>query len=334
MNLTCEQTGSAALPFEPCDAIDHPSGYLALSPRNQRFTMGGVPGFIAYREKGMHFIAFGGVHAPGDERAALLDGFLAFARRRMRRVLVVQVRVEQTELFHRRGFSVNRLGASYGLRLAGFSYGGTRRMKVRQKIRQARTAGLRVFEVGCDEWPADETTFARLREVSALWLAAKGKKELDFMVGELGRPDEPERRIFVVVDSGGALQGFIAYVPVWGSRPGYLHDLTRRRPDAPVGSMELCNAHALERFAAEGVEHLHFGFTPFVVEAEERPGANRFLAAMLRWLWRYGSCIYPAKSQAAYKLKWAPDFVEPEYVAARPFSLRAVLDLLLLTRSL
>jgi lysylphosphatidylglycerol synthetase-like protein (DUF2156 family) len=334
MNLTCEPASPAIAPCEPCDMIDHPSGYLALSPRNQRFTLRGRPGFIAYRVQGMHLIAFGGVHAPVAERAMLLDAFLAFARRRMRRVLAVQVRDEQTELFRGRGFAVNRLGASYGVRLGGFSYSGTRRMKVRQKIKQARAAGLRVFEVGCAQWPANDATFVQLREVSARWLAAKGKKELDFMVGELGRPDDSDRRIFVAVSPGGVLQGFITYVPVWGSRPGFLHDLTRRRPEAPVGCMELCNAHALEYFAAEGIEYLHFGFTPFVIEGEERPGANRFLAALLRLLWRHGSFLYPARSQAAYKLKWAPDLVEPEYVAARPFSLRAVLDLLLLTRSL
>jgi hypothetical protein len=36
----------------------------------------------------------------------------------------------------------------------------------------------------------------------------------------------------------------------------------------------------------------------------------------------------------AYKLKWAPEYIEPEYVAARPLSLRAIVDLLLLTRSI
>jgi hypothetical protein len=33
-------------------------------------------------------------------------------------------------------------------------------------------------------------------------------------------------------------------------------------------------------------------------------------------------------------MKWAPDYVEHEYVAARPLSFRAVIDLLLLTRSI
>jgi hypothetical protein len=48
---------------------------------------------------------------------------------------------------------------------------------------------------------------------------------------------------------------------------------------------------------------------------------------------RRGQAIYPSDSQASYKLKWGPDIVEQEYVAARPLSLRAVIDLLMLTRA-
>ena len=154
------------------------------------------------------------------------------------------------------------------------------------------------------------------------------------MVGELGRPADTGRRIFAALDAAGAVLGFITYVPVWGERPGWLHNLTRRVPGSPVGVMELCNATAIERFMAEGARHLHFGFTPFLVRGREGPGASPFLAWVLRMLERHGSFVYPAVSQAEYKLKWAPDLVEPEFVAARPLSLRGIVDLLLLTRSI
>jgi lysylphosphatidylglycerol synthetase-like protein (DUF2156 family) len=326
-------TGARDAGQDPRELIDHPSGYLALSPRNRGFLMSRLSGFIAYREQGMHLVALGGVHAPEQARPALLDGFLGLARRRARRVIAVQVRNDQLELFRSRGFKVNQLGSTYGVRLPGFSCAGTRRMKVRQKVKQARAVGLRVLEVGRD-LPADEATFARLSAISDAWLKAKGKKELDFMIGELGCPDDSERRIFTVCDAGGEPQGFITYVPAWGRRPGYLHDLTRRLPGAPVGAMELCNVQAMEQFAAEGAEYLHFGFTPFAIDGDEGTEDSRLLAWLVRLLWRHGSAIYPAQNQVAYKLKWAPDYVEREYIAARPLSLRAVIDLLLLTRSI
>ena len=97
--------------------------------------------------------------------------------------------------------------------------------------------------------------------------------------------------------------------------------------------MELCNAVAIERFIAEGAEHLHFGFTPFLFDGRDGPGASPTLAFMLRVLARWGQAIYPARSQVDYKLKWGPEIVETEYVACRPLSLRGIVDLLVLTRS-
>jgi len=152
------------------------------------------------------------------------------------------------------------------------------------------------------------------------------------MVGEIGQPDEAWRRIFVALDPHDRPAGFITYVPAWGSAPGYLHDLTRRLPDASPGVMELCHARALEQMAAEGVPCVHFGLTPFVVDGSELPGASRWAALAVQTLYRYGSALYPAASQAQYKLKWGPDIVEREYIAARPLSIRAVLDLLRLTK--
>jgi lysylphosphatidylglycerol synthetase-like protein (DUF2156 family) len=320
--------------WTPADVVDHPSGYLALSPKTQRFTLDDKPGFVAYREQGKHMVLFGGVHAPLAERASLLDAFLHFAEERSRRVVAVQIRNDQVELFGSRGFIVNRFGQSYGLSLNGFSMGGTKRMKLRNKIKRAKAGGLRVVEVG-REIPRDESTFSQIKRISEVWLKNKGKKELDFMIGELGNVEDGQRRIFAVLGALGQMLGFITYVPVYGSRPGYLHDLTRRLPEAPAGTMELCNSVALERLREEHQSYLHFGFTPFVVEGEgsEGPFASGVVSWIIRKLYKYGRLIYPARSQAEYKLKWAPDVIEPEYVAFKPLSLRAIVDLLILTRS-
>lgn len=318
--------------INPAEVLDHPSGYLALSARNQRFTLPGVPGCIAYRAQGKHLILFGGVHAPPTAWDPLLAAFQHEATQQRRGLVGVQVRTAQVDLFRRHGFRVNQFGTTYGLRLRDFSLAGTPRVKLRHKIKQARVAGLRIKEVGRD-LHATNDTFAHLQAVSDAWLRAKGKKELDFMIGELGQPTTHERRIFVVTDATEAMVGFITYVPVWGERPGYLHDLTRRVPTAPTGAMELCNATAIERFLAEAVEHLHFGFTPFIIDSAATPRESRFLAWMVRLLGTYGSVIYPAQSQVQYKLKWGPTIIEREWLALQPPSLRAIVDLLVLTRS-
>ena len=312
--------------------IDHPSGYLALSSRNQRFALENCPGFIAYREQGRHTIAFGGIHSPGLHAKTLLDAFVRFAEARGRRVLVVQARRYQLPLLLACGFSVNQLGSTYGLRLATHSFAGTRRMKLRNKLHRAQRAGLEVLEIG-RELPRTPEVFETLRRISDAWLLAKRHKELDFMVGEIGTRDDARRRLFVVRDAAGDALGFISYVPAWCDKPGMLHDLTRRLPGAPPGSMELCNAFAMKRLREEGVRFLHFGFTPFIVDAREPANGNALFAWAIRKLRHHGGWIYPAESQVQYKMKWGIDFVEREYIAARPLSLRAVWDLLLLTRS-
>jgi phosphatidylglycerol lysyltransferase len=315
------------------DVLNHPSGYLALTRRNRAFVADGIPGFISYRKQGKHLWLFGGVHTHPDHAGALLDRFLDFAAERRYRVAAVQVRESQVELFARRGFTVNQLGSTYAVSLETFSLGGGPKMQLRNKIQKARKLGLKVVELGKDV-PRDAAWFAKLDAISGRWLENKGKRELDFMVGEIGSPDDCDRRIFMVLDSAQDPIAFISYVPVWGyERPGYLHDLTRRNPDAPGGAMELCNAEAIARLKQEGVQYLHFGFTPFITDSAERECSNPMISRLIQWLRKYGQKIYPAESQAAYKTKWGTDVIEREFIAARPISLRTAFDLLLLTRS-
>lgn len=312
--------------------INHTSGYLALTPRKDRFRITGLPGFISYKEQRKHLILFGGVHAPRNTRADLLDRFLKVAGKQNRQVIALQLHEEQIPLFNSRGFITNQMGASCGLCLSDFSYAGTARMKLRHKIKRAREIGLSVREVG-REIPDDERTYSRILKVSEAWVQEKGGKELDFLIGEIGQPGQEDRRIFVVVSKTDQIIGFITYVPVWGSYPGYLHDLTRRSNDAPVGAMELCNAFALERFKEERIEHLHFGFTPFILDGTRNAGESNLLAVLFRAVYKYGARFYPAQSQWTYKLKWNPDIIEREYIAFRKLSLPAFFDVLTLTRT-
>ena len=266
-------------------------------------------------------------------RAQLLDCFLAEAAKRKRGVVALQLNEEQVALFASRGFTVNQFGSSFALRLSGFTFAGTKRMKLRHKIKRAQQSGLRVLEVG-RELPDNESTYQQIYRISESWLKRKGHKELDFLIGEIGHSGQSQRRIFAVVDAQERLLSFITYVPVWGEHPGLLHDLTRRLPDAPTGVMELCNAFAIRRFIEEGIPYLHFGFTPFIVDDRRRPGENRILASILRLVGKHGSAVYPAQDQVRYKQKWAPDIVEREYLAYNRFSLRTMIDVLRVTQIL
>ncbi|GHA46021.1 hypothetical protein GCM10010372_52410 [Streptomyces tauricus] len=291
---------------------ENSSAFLALNTGNEYFTRPGSAGVVVYRRAGRYLIQFGGPLAAESERPELLAAFLEFAAARRRRVVAVQLQGEDVELHARAGFTVNQIGCSYALELPGFTLKGTRFVKLRNKISRARRAGLEVDEVPFGE-VADE-----LAAVDRPWLRAKGRhvKEIEFLVGQLGGPAQTERRLFV-----GRIEGkvvaYISYSPAYGRHSGWLHDLTRRVPSSVPGVLEAVNLRAIEVFRSEGAQWLHLGFTPFtgLSEEHEPAAASASTGRFLRFLADHGERVYPAASQLAYKEKWAPGLVLPQYLA-------------------
>jgi lysylphosphatidylglycerol synthetase-like protein (DUF2156 family) len=309
---------------------ENPSAFLALNQATQHFTVADVDGAIAYQLAGRSAIVqFGGVFADPADQPLLLGAFLDFAHVAKRRIVVVQLMRPDAELYAAHGFTVNQFGADYARALAEFSLGGKKHMQLRNKISRARRAGVSVLEVA-GAMPAD------LDDIDRVWLRSKGRhvKELKLMVGERGGCAQAYRRLFVAQDDTGSVLGYVCFSPVFGARSGWLHDLSRRRPDAPPGVLELIVSTAVEAFRAEKAGYLHFGFTPFTNLAPEHEvsGASRLTARILRLLAAHGSAIYPAADQLAYKEKWGLDVVEPEYLGFQGgISLRGVWNLLRVT---
>ena len=88
------------------------------------------------------------------------------------------------------------------------------------------------------------------------------------MVGELGGPGQPMRRFSWHPKLRGNCR-LLSFSPVFGSRSGWLHDLSRRDPDAPPGVLELLVTTAVEQFRARG-RATAFWFHPFT-SLETRP---------------------------------------------------------------
>ena len=293
---------------------ENPSAFLALNDETCHFTVDGVDGVIAYRLAGRRVIVqFGGVFADPADQGTLLAAFLDFARVQRRKVVTVQLMRQDAELYARYGFTVNQFGADYARELSGFSLRGKKHMQLRNKVSRARRAGVSVVEADIDELGP------QLDEVDRLWLRSKGRhvKELKLMVGQRSGPGQPSRRLFTALDGAGSVLAYVSFSPVYGTQSGWLHDLSRRRPDAPPGALELIVVTAIETFQAERASHLHFGFTPFTSLSVEHEvaGASRVVARILQFLAKHGSAIYPSASQLAYKEKWGLDRVQPEYIA-------------------
>ncbi|MDP9072714.1 MAG: DUF2156 domain-containing protein [Actinomycetota bacterium] len=318
---------------------ENPSAVLALNAGTEHFTVPGIDGMIAYRPAGRRtLVQFGGIFAGADDQDRLLDGFVAMAAQEGRRVVAVQLLQADAERYAAKGFTLNQFGASYARSLDGFNLKGKAHVQLRNKISRARRAGIVVSEVGADR-PANAELDTALDGLDREWLRSKGRhvKELRFMVGERGGPAAGLRRLFVAADADDNLAGYVSFSPVYGRHGGWLHDLSRRRPDAPPGTMELGVVTAVDRFVSEEAAFLHFGLTPFtgLSDEHELAGGSRAAARLVRLLADHGRHVYPAADQLAYKQKWAPDLVQPEYVAfAGGVSLRSVWALLRLTNAL
>jgi lysylphosphatidylglycerol synthetase-like protein (DUF2156 family) len=291
---------------------DNPSGFLALNSKNHYFSADGLLGVVAYRQSGRFLVQFGGPFAAEDDYHSLLRQFLAFAQEQGRSVVAVQLQRTDADVYAEHGFTVNQVGASYALNLAEFTTRGTQFMQLRNKIARAHRSGLTVIEAKLEDWSD------AIHEIDQAWLASKGEhaKPLEFLVGEHGGPMQDFRRLFLGRREGNPI-GYISYSPVYGSRSGWLHDLSRRVPGNLPGIMEAINSAAIETFRSEAAGWLHFGFTPFTsLRPEfELPGHSRAFTWFMQWLSANGSMVYPAETQLAYKSKWAPHAVISEYVA-------------------
>ncbi|RDI68146.1 DUF2156 domain-containing protein [Nocardia pseudobrasiliensis] len=297
----------------------HSSSFLALNSGNEYFTVDGSPGMIVYRPFGRdYWVQFTGPIAPVEECARLQRSFTDAAARRRRRVIAVQLLRPDAEQAAREGYSVNQFGCSYSIDLSGFGLGGGRFHKTRGMVNRSRREGVTVTEADPQRLARPE--FAeQLDAIDATWLRDKGRhaKELQFLIGKRGDELQSHRRLFVA-ELGGRPIAYFSFSPVPGTHSGWLADLERRLPDSPPGVVEHIFAEAAQRFRDEGANWLHLGLTPFVGLAPEyvvEAGHSAFVAWVMNTIRTRGGALYPAESALAFKLKWRPQLVTPEYLA-------------------
>jgi lysylphosphatidylglycerol synthetase-like protein (DUF2156 family) len=298
---------------------DHSSAFLALNEGNSYYHAEGIDGVVAYRPIGRRYwIQLGGVVAAPQERDRLWASFLQAARAASRRVVAVQLQDEAAIRAAESDFSVTQFGTSYSLELSELTLRGQKFVKTRNMISRSRREGVVVAEVGVDV-PLEPDLAAQLDAIDQTWLRSKGRhaRELQFLVGQRGGRFAGQRRLFVALVGTRAV-GYVSYSPVFGSRPGWLYDLTRRRDGAPPGVTEHVFFEAGLRLAADGADWVHLGLTPFVgIDGQHQiDGAHSpLLGSGVQWVGSHAAWLYPSAGQVSFKLKWRPTVVTPEYVA-------------------
>jgi phosphatidylglycerol lysyltransferase len=284
---------------------------LAGLPENEALELAGGKALLGYREISGVAIGVGDpVGEPGTEQAALGD-FVTTCERNGWTPVLLAASHATAERARRFGFESVAIGEEAVVDVQGFTTAGKERAKLRQNTHRAERDDVVVVQYTAEHRTA--TVDDQLREISDAWLKLKHGPELGFTLGRLDLDTFDLTEIWIALVEGRVV-AFTTWLPYLDGKAMIL-DLVRRRPDSPVGTMELLILRALEAFRDRGLKEASLNGIPLA--CVDRPGAGEDddsrLRDALRWLYEHGGAVYEAKNLFRFKAKFAPRW-EPMYL--------------------
>jgi phosphatidylglycerol lysyltransferase len=286
------------------------NSYVLLEGPKSYFTSPGVDGFLAYeRSAGIALIAGDPVCAPQQARRLIHE----FTNTVMRPVGAYQVSPLMLETFRQEGFADVQIGKEAILDLDHFTLAGGKMELVRAATNKARRAGVVVIE-HLPFAKGAEVINDELRQISDEWLKGKGNHELGFVLGSVGLERPSAKRYFIGRSQNGAgrVEGFIVCEPIYG-RCGYYLDVTRRRPDAVRGTMELLTTEILRLLREEGYHMASMGLAPLALLDDPDLENHPVLTRVMKFVYDRVNLNYDFKLLYRYKAKYHPHTWEPRY---------------------
>jgi phosphatidylglycerol lysyltransferase len=286
------------------------NSYVLLEGPKSYFTSPAVDGFLAYQvSAGVALIAGDPVCAPHQARRLIHD----FTKAMMRPVGAYQVSPAILDAFRQEGFADVQIGKEAIFDLDRFTLAGGQMEVVRAACNKAKRAGVVVSE----HYPfaeGAEVINDELREISSQWLKGKGNHELGFVLGSLGLDHPSAKRYFIGRSENGTgrIEGFIVCEPIYG-RSGYYLDVTRRRPDAVRGTMELLTTEILRSLHDRGYHMASMGLAPLALLDDPDLENHPVLAKLMRFVYERVNVNYDFKLLYRYKAKYHPHTWEPRY---------------------
>jgi lysylphosphatidylglycerol synthetase-like protein (DUF2156 family) len=277
---------------------------------------------------------------PPEDRARVLDEFLAFAAEQGWGTAFLAVREADAALYRERGMHVLYLGDEAILRCDTFTLEGHAMKAVRDAAR--RVGRDHAFEL-LRESEAGAELVGQLNAISAAWREGADERGFTMELGEDVAGENPDFLIALARDASGAPAGFLRFVPAYGDDLGYSLDLMRRRPDSANGLTEFLIANAALELGARGVRRLSLNFAAWgrlLDSAEDAGVLGRFERAVARGLNPYFQIQSLRDFNAKFGPQWLPrsivvdDLAELPRVALLYASVEGFLDLPLVGRFL
>lgn len=292
-----------------------PNAYAALQPGLAYFD--DAAGFVAFRRSLFRPVVLGDPVASEEDRAGVLDAFLASSR--------AGVFVNVTEGFgaalHERGYRLAPFGTELVLETSPDRLRRSRAVK--GALKQARKAELALEPV--EFATADPAFVGELRAVNDEYLAAsRSGKEISFISRGVVFDDLPDVRFYAlrVRDAERPIVGFIVADPIYegGRRVGFQLNAIRLRRTKIWGVYLAVVVLLAERLAAEGLGRLSLGGLAF--DEVERPSPFSHDPKILRRLAvvrRHSDRFYGMSGFTSMKLEFEGEKLR-RYVAIPPRS--------------
>lgn len=212
-----------------------------------------------------------------------------------------------------------KIGESGYFKLPEWKPAGDRAKKVRAGVNQARKAGITVERYDPNQANQGARARAEIEDLCQAWINTREIDALGWLLELDPFALSEHKRYFLARAADGHLEGMLACSPIPARRGWYLEDLIRR-PGAGRGVSELLVVEALKHLAAEGAELATLATSPLAgIEPE---GDFKNLARLLKLIYEHLDAFYHFKALHRFKAKFAPSFVETDYVAIYPPRIR------------
>jgi phosphatidylglycerol lysyltransferase len=295
--------------------------YLVTEPGWEYFWSRGRRGVVAVARQGRYLFSSGGLLAPAEHQAELLEQLVDRAERDRLVLSFFNIAENQLALFRSFGFQATKWGEEALVDLPGRTWSGKSFEWVRRQTNFCRRHGLAMSEcvreaVSPARW---ERLIADVSEVSRLFLESKPQStEMRFLQGGFDPQQLGRKRVFIArADQGaGRIEGFLACNPCDDGRT-WVMETFRQRPDAVRGTIPFLMHQVMQHLKEEGVERVSLCLIPGLGCRESLPGDS----AMARWGLVIGTqkfnLVFDTAGAYHFKSRFRPRF-ESRYLCVRP----------------
>jgi len=272
--------------------------------------------FVGYRVENGVLLVSGDPVGPDEALPGLARELCRFAEQHGLELGVLGASERLLGLWRKAGLRTLYIGDEAIVETAAFSLEGRAIRKVRQSVSRLEAAGYEVTLV--DVADLDEPTARELERVSRLWRDGTSERGFSMAMDSLRCEERCEGAVVVARDAGGAIRGFIHFVPTYG-RAAMSLSLMRRDRDTPNGLMEFLVVRAIELLRSAGVEELSLNFAAFArFMHRPRNPAERIVGRLARLANPYFQIESLYRFNAKFHPRWEPRYLAYERARRLP----------------